>query len=345
MTPHSAIVIRIITAIVVLAIWNPAASQTNDHKPNTVISGNIVDNKGIITQNQNGNNTILIFNQRDQNGLYQNSRKIGYVSGASYNPKIGRLTARLATFTDYIEPSTPIEFQDKYLDCSILTARGANEAEKVVQFTTADLDCATHPAPAPPSLASRNDTFTGIVATNLANPAGPIRSNALIACPSAYGYCFRDRSGALKPLDCPIGTVVCLGAGTRGITFSGIRAHNTGAAVDGNSVGGISLSDVQTHNDLGWTAGATPPSQPAPTSSASGVSSAAPWVGSPPPVPCEPGAVICLHNSELVSLQCVRADSGQTFVSGDHDRIGPTSDLRTDHAPCQQPPATTVPPK
>jgi hypothetical protein len=94
--------------------------MAQSEKPPTGNSmGDILNNKGIITQGQQGNNTIINAPPRDPKGFYQNDTKIGRSDSV---PKIDAASG-IAVFNRIAlsavpDSDQPIEYGDLILACS-----------------------------------------------------------------------------------------------------------------------------------------------------------------------------------------------------------------------------------
>jgi hypothetical protein len=87
----------------------------NDKPPNTM--GDIKNNRGIITQGQTGNNTIINPIQRDADGICQGDKKVGSAPPPVVDAKGEIASFQAVGFTAFPDPTQPLEYADLILQC------------------------------------------------------------------------------------------------------------------------------------------------------------------------------------------------------------------------------------
>jgi hypothetical protein len=88
--------------------------MAQDQKPSNTI-GDIINNQGIVTQGQTGNNIIVNPVRRDANGIYQSDKKIGDAPPPAIDEANGIATFQALHFTNYPDQSKPLEYGNLYL--------------------------------------------------------------------------------------------------------------------------------------------------------------------------------------------------------------------------------------
>jgi hypothetical protein len=88
--------------------------------------GDILNNQGIITQGQVGNNTIVNPFEREPDGVYQGNRKVGSAMGPTIDAASNVVEFEGLSFDAFIDPSKPLEYSDFTFECDQAPKRPPN---------------------------------------------------------------------------------------------------------------------------------------------------------------------------------------------------------------------------
>jgi hypothetical protein len=105
---------KLLTAGIGLILLTGSVLAQSD-KPTTNTMGDVVNNRGIVTQGQVGNNTIVNPLQRDADGVYQGNKKVGSAPPPVIDRATGTAMFPAMSFTSYPDPSQPLEYGDLLL--------------------------------------------------------------------------------------------------------------------------------------------------------------------------------------------------------------------------------------
>jgi hypothetical protein len=86
------------------------AALSQDNKPQSNTMGPVINNQGIVTQGQIGNNTIVNPIRRDPNGVYQGDTQIGSAPPPVIDEATGIARFQAMSFRAYANPSAPLEY-------------------------------------------------------------------------------------------------------------------------------------------------------------------------------------------------------------------------------------------
>ena len=93
-----------------------SASSSAVSASNTI--GNVTSNIGIITQDQIGNNTMIIKPiVRAPDGLYQADKKVATVKNPIVDQSKGIITFQVINFTEFPNPSKPLKYKKYLIHC------------------------------------------------------------------------------------------------------------------------------------------------------------------------------------------------------------------------------------
>lgn len=105
---------KLLTAgIGLILLAGTVMAQTD--KPTTNTMGDVVNNRGIVTQGQAGNNTIVNPIERDADGVYQGNKKVGSAAPPVIDRATGIAMFPAMSFTRYPDPSQPLQYGDLLL--------------------------------------------------------------------------------------------------------------------------------------------------------------------------------------------------------------------------------------
>ncbi len=112
-----------------------------DKKTEPQIS-NITGNRGIITQGQIGNNTIINPPApRVPDGLYQGSLQVGKVQGPALSEDKSTIKFEVMSFNAYPNPNDPIEYQNYLLECDDVPKQKPNFFSGSFSYVIAGKQC------------------------------------------------------------------------------------------------------------------------------------------------------------------------------------------------------------
>jgi hypothetical protein len=91
-------------------VFLTGVAMAQSEKPPTNTMGNVINNQGIVTQGQVGNNTIVNPVHRAANGVYQGDTKVGSAPPPVIDEAAGIARFPAMSFTSYPDPSQPLEY-------------------------------------------------------------------------------------------------------------------------------------------------------------------------------------------------------------------------------------------
>jgi len=92
----------------VMAAGGTVSMAQDGKPPNTM--GDVINNQGIITQGQKGNNTIINPVRRDADGIYQGDKKIGNAPPPVIDEANSIAIFQAFHLTDYPDQTKPLEY-------------------------------------------------------------------------------------------------------------------------------------------------------------------------------------------------------------------------------------------
>jgi hypothetical protein len=104
-----------------------AAAMTDEKPPKANTMGNVINNSGIVTQGQVGNNTIINPFTRDPDGLYQSGNKVGKVKNPTINLTNGTIDFQVISFSEYPDPNKPLEYKNHLIHCDQTPRQNPNK--------------------------------------------------------------------------------------------------------------------------------------------------------------------------------------------------------------------------
>ncbi len=94
------------------------AMAQNDTPPSNNSMGPVINNQGIVTQGQVGNNTIVNPIHRDADGIYQGNKKIGDAPAPTIDETNGIAVFRAFHLTSYPDQTKPLEYGNLLLSAA-----------------------------------------------------------------------------------------------------------------------------------------------------------------------------------------------------------------------------------
>jgi hypothetical protein len=117
------------------------AMAQNDRPPPNNSMGDVINNRGIVTQGQVGNNTIVNPVHREADGVYQGDNKVGKAPPPSIDTAAGTATFRFIGFNTYPDRTQPLEYGDLILQCDNVPQQRPNVFAATVSIAVAGLQC------------------------------------------------------------------------------------------------------------------------------------------------------------------------------------------------------------